>query len=360
MIERFRTSMTPSKAITLVDLPAPPPEKVGWPWTEQSNLLPCKMADGSEWPKISIITPSYNQGQFIEQTIRSVLLQGYPNLEYIIIDGGSSDNTLEILFKYDKHIDFWISEEDRGQSHALNKGFYYATGDLIGWQNSDDYYHSEAFIFAAKAFVESQNVDIVYGSTSQVDVQDNILPAKSFKPLNNLEDMLPWPLINNQSTFFCKKIFSEQFFINESLHYAMDYEFFWRLAIANYRFLYVSEIKGYQKIHSSTKGSTMDHLFLQEFFQVYKLIYSQNNLSIRVKKKALTSLRTSCLMIFADLQLRTYRKHYLELVDLNKLSLLNLRLLLLFLLSFLGTKSVVKLKKIKQIVYTFKKCNSIL
>ena len=96
------------------------------------------MPDGAAWPRISVITPTYNQGHYIEETIRSVLLQGYPNLEYIIIDGGSTDNTLDIIRRYDPWITYWVSEPDRGQAHAINKGFERATGDLVGWINSDD------------------------------------------------------------------------------------------------------------------------------------------------------------------------------------------------------------------------------
>ena len=108
-------------ALTLQDLPTPPEDKTGWPWTEQTEVFPDKMPDGSDWPRISIVTPSYNQGQFIEETIRSILLQGYPNLEYIIIDGGSNDNSVEIIKKYEHYLSYWISESDRGQSHAINK-----------------------------------------------------------------------------------------------------------------------------------------------------------------------------------------------------------------------------------------------
>ena len=138
-------------ALTLKDLPPSPPEKTGWPWTEQTEPLPPRMPDGSEWPRISIVTPSYNQGEFIEETIRSVLLQGYPNLEYIIIDGGSKDNSIELIKKYEKYLAYLVSEPDKGQSHAINKGFRRATGVLVGWQNSDDFYHSGAFEAAAKA-----------------------------------------------------------------------------------------------------------------------------------------------------------------------------------------------------------------
>src|SRR5205085_6663873 len=122
---------------SLNDLPASPPGKTGWPWTEESIRLPNTMLDGSAWPKISIVTPSYNQGQFIEETIRSVLLQGYSNLEYIIMDGGSTDNTLSILRKYEHAIDFWTSERDKGQAAAINKGFAVASGEILAWLNSD-------------------------------------------------------------------------------------------------------------------------------------------------------------------------------------------------------------------------------
>src|SRR5690348_881216 len=96
----------------LTELPSPPPGRTGWPWTEESERLPETLPDGAEWPKISIVTPSYNQGQFIEETIRAVLLQGYPNIEFIIIDGGSKDNTVEIIKKYEKFIACWVSEKD--------------------------------------------------------------------------------------------------------------------------------------------------------------------------------------------------------------------------------------------------------
>ena len=140
------------KTVTLDDLPAPPPGKTGWIWTEQSNPLPPKMPDGTEWPRISIVTPSYNQGHYIEETIRSILLQGYPNLEYIIIDGGSTDRSVEIIQKYASFLTYWVSEPDNGQTQAIDKGLAYCTGEIFNWVNSDDFLSRNALATIASAF----------------------------------------------------------------------------------------------------------------------------------------------------------------------------------------------------------------
>jgi glycosyltransferase involved in cell wall biosynthesis len=137
---------------TLSELPAPPPGRTGWPWTEESSSLPNRAADDRSWPRISIVTPSFNQGQFIEETMRSVLLQGYPNLEYFVMDGGSTDNSADIIKKYSPWLTYWVSERDRGQSHAVNKGMSHATGDIVAWLNSDDLYLPSALIRVATAW----------------------------------------------------------------------------------------------------------------------------------------------------------------------------------------------------------------
>jgi glycosyltransferase involved in cell wall biosynthesis len=128
-------------------------QKLGWPWTEQVDTSLYLQRDA--WTKLSIVTPSFNQGQFLEETIRSVLLQNYPNLEYIIIDGGSTDNSVEIIKKYEPWLSYWISEQDRGQAHAINKGLSIATGKYWQWINSDDYYIKNVFVKAIQTLEES-------------------------------------------------------------------------------------------------------------------------------------------------------------------------------------------------------------
>jgi glycosyltransferase involved in cell wall biosynthesis len=137
---------------------------MGWPWSAASAQLPDTMLDGSSWPRISIVTPSFNQGQFIEETIRSVLLQGYPNLEYIIIDGGSTDGSIEIIKKYDERLAYWSSEADKGAAAGLNKGFRHATGEIFGYLNSDDIYLPGCLRRIAGEFQPHPFADVVSGN----------------------------------------------------------------------------------------------------------------------------------------------------------------------------------------------------
>jgi len=148
---------------TINELPKPPVGKTGWPWTEETEQLPEKMPDGSDWPKISIVTPSYNQGQYIEETIRSVVLQGYPNLEYIIIDGGSKDKSVQIIKKYDHYISYWISKPDKGQANAINIGLELASGDIVAYINSDDFYLPGALFHVANVYKKNK-FDIFIGN----------------------------------------------------------------------------------------------------------------------------------------------------------------------------------------------------
>src|SRR5678816_3341009 len=143
------------------DLPRPGPGRSGWPWTEAPPPLPPTGPNGQPWPRISIVTPSFNQAQYLEETIRSVLLQGYPNLEYFVYDGGSTDGSVEILRRYEPFLQGWVSERDKGQSDAINKGFARCTGEVVNWLCSDDILLPGALLHVGQAFVERRDIDVV-------------------------------------------------------------------------------------------------------------------------------------------------------------------------------------------------------
>jgi GT2 family glycosyltransferase len=154
-----------AKCVGLAELPAVA-GKSGWPWDEACSPLPEQMPNGEPWPRITVVTPSYNQVEFLEKTLRSVLLQGYPNLEYIVIDGGSTDQSPDIIRRYAPWLAHWESEPDRGQSHALNKGFARATGEIRLWLNSDDVYLPNALEAIALKITALRERAILFGDAT--------------------------------------------------------------------------------------------------------------------------------------------------------------------------------------------------
>lgn len=219
--------------ITVHDLPAPPPGKTGWPWSEGSPSMAESMPNGSPWPKISIVIPSFNQKPFIEEAIRSVLLQGYPNSECIIIDGGSSDGSVEIIQEYEPWLAYWVSEKDRNQCHAINKGWRKATGDIWAWLNSDDSYLPGAFGKAAAALLEDPSISLVYGSALFVDSQSrptNRYEGRRLAPgTKKMRFWKGWP-VPQPTVFFLKQLVSRFGPLNEEYSYSLDYEWIIRIS----------------------------------------------------------------------------------------------------------------------------------
>jgi len=178
--------------------------------------------------KISIITPSYNQGQFIEETILSVLNQGYENLEYIIMDGGSTDNTVEIIKKYEDRITFWASEKDNGQTDAINKGFAKATGDIIAWINSDDVYCEGALKIISESFQKNPETQVIVGNMLFIDANSNVYLRKYPHVSRWLEKNVMTTILQ-PSTFLRRNILKEIGYPNEDYHMYMDAEWYTRI-----------------------------------------------------------------------------------------------------------------------------------
>lgn len=205
------------------------------------------------FPKISIVTPSFNQGKFLEKTILSVLEQDYPNLEYIVIDGGSTDNSVEIIKKYEQHLTYWVSEPDRGQSHAINKGFERATGEIFGWLNSDDWYHPGALKAVAEAFAANPDAGAVVGAGDMVDADGNQMYM--FPPFDvNLTSLFHWidRFFMQPSCFFRSNTWNVCGQLTEHIHFAMDLDYWIRIA-KKYSFSTCEEILSSSLVHPSAK-----------------------------------------------------------------------------------------------------------
>lgn len=177
------------------------------------------------YPKITIITPSYNQGKYIEECILSVLNQNYPNLEYIIIDGGSTDNTLDIIQKYEHKLTYWVSEPDTGQSDAVNKGLRKATGEIINWLNADDYYESQALWRIVREF-ENSEIKVVCGrcqvfKDTKETIQTHCTNGTDIY-WGNLAKTIGWARTDQPATFYCKEAIQKIGLLDEELHYLMD------------------------------------------------------------------------------------------------------------------------------------------
>jgi glycosyltransferase involved in cell wall biosynthesis len=213
-------------------------------------------APNSDLPKITIVTPSFNQGRYIDRTIQSVLQQEYPNLDYIVIDGGSTDETLSILRRYEGQLR-WISEKDSGQSEAINKGFRLAKGEIVAWLNSDDVYLPGSLETVGKYFAAHPEVMMIYGEGYMIDENDTTRKRFPFtEPRFDLWKLIYYgDYILQQSTFFRRSVFDTIDLLGESLHYTMDWDLFIRIG-KRFRVDYVPEYFGCIREHDEAKTST--------------------------------------------------------------------------------------------------------
>ena len=215
--------MRSTSSRTLEGLPPPPPGRTGWPWTAADPE-----PEDPGRPFISIVTPSYNQGGTIEETIRSVLLQDYPNLEYIIMDGGSDDDSVDIIRRYEPWLSHWVSQRDRGQSHAVNLGWRLARGRYLGWLNSDDLYLPGALARVMEEFEADPTLAVIGGECLYVDESGTTIAVKAARSWDP-EDMLVNAKPAQVSTFYHRRFLDEVGGLDESLHFAMDRDFQLRL-----------------------------------------------------------------------------------------------------------------------------------
>lgn len=218
---------------------------------------------------LSIITPSFNQGIFIERTIKSVLMQSISHFEYVVMDGGSTDETITILKKYDSKLR-WMSEKDNGQTQAINKALKLVSGDIIGWVNSDDIYYPNAFKTVMDYFQAHPEIDVVYGNANYIDANDEIIepyPTQSW----NKDKLIEACYLCQPAVFFRRRVIDKFGFLNEKLNYCMDYEYWLRLALNGAQFFYSDQILAGSRLHPDTKSLGAKIPFYKEINQMLKM-----------------------------------------------------------------------------------------
>jgi glycosyltransferase involved in cell wall biosynthesis len=215
------------------------------------------------YPKISIVTPSYNQAQYLDQTIRSVLDQGYPNLEYVIVDGGSTDDSANVIRKYEKHLKYWVSEKDKGQTDAINKGIKHCTGDVFGYLNSDDLLYPKSLERVATTWNAGERWMV--GWCVYLELGGTDWPYMMRAHHTKVDWFLDNP-IPQQSTFFDRKFLDQVGVFREDLHYCFDYEYWMRLRfVANARPFSIRQCMSAFRIHEASKTNSVWPKFEEEF-----------------------------------------------------------------------------------------------
>jgi len=253
------------KTVYLKDLPPAPAEKAGWPWKEEPKGLVGINTTQCNCPKITIVTPCYNHDAYLEETIRSVLLQNYPNLEYIVIDGGSKDASIEIIKKYTKWIDYWVSEKDSGQSEAINKGFKRAKGEILAWLNSDDLYEPGA-LHRIGCLYQKHKGKVIAGQIIDFDhtTKEETLTRQyniSFEKIVKFWEGNHW--WHQPGMFFPAGAVRQVGYLDENLHFGMDYDLLCRLT-RNCETLCIEDTLARFRMHNASKTVSNRHLSMYE------------------------------------------------------------------------------------------------
>jgi glycosyltransferase involved in cell wall biosynthesis len=220
------------------------------------------------FPRISIVVPSYNQGQFLEETILSVINQQYPNLELFVVDGGSKDNSVDIIKKYESQITWWVSEKDKGQSDAINKGLSKATGEILTWLCSDDLLTPDSLKIVASHFSSANGkIGLIHGGAIVFD-NDKTKETRFTYQVPSKEAYMSGMVFPQPAAFFRRSYLTQVGSLNETLHYGMDYDLFQRLSLIC-EFLPIDNVLAKYRLHSQSKSVTESNRFITDWKKTY-------------------------------------------------------------------------------------------
>ena len=239
---------------------------------------------------VSIVTPSYSQAAYLEQTIRSVLDQDYPQLEYILVDGGSTDGSVEIIRRYAARLAWWTSEKDSGQAEAVNKGMNRARGEIVAWLNSDDTYLPGAISEAVQAFTEHPRAVLVYGDMRAVDGENRTINLLRYRQLS-LEDLLCFQIIGQPAVFMRREAFEAAGGLNPSFHFMLDHQLWIKIARQG-EIVHVNRLWAAARYHPQAKNRAQATGFAREALSVLAWMDSEPSLAPsfqRVKRRARAS-----------------------------------------------------------------------
>tara|TARA_B110000902_G_C14294871_1_gene582902 strand:+ start:7007 stop:7834 length:828 start_codon:yes stop_codon:yes gene_type:complete len=211
------------------------------------------MGNMSVLPKISVVIPSFNQCEFIEETFLSVISQNYPNIEIIVIDGGSTDKSIDIILKYKDNFKFWISEKDNGQSHAINKGFEKSTGDIVTWLCSDDTYLPNSLNIVADYFIKNPDLDFLYGNVISIDENSKELKKIRNIPFTKLGFLNSIGAIPQPASFYRKTVLIKSNMLAEDMDFFMDYDLFARMILSGAKFKSINNLLATYRYHNKSK-----------------------------------------------------------------------------------------------------------
>ena len=247
------------------DLPTPPAGKTGWPW-DQETMPGTSLA--RDLPRVTIVTPSYNQAGFLEETLRSVLLQNYPNLDYIVMDGGSKDGSVDIIRKYEKHLSYWTSEKDGGASDAIARGFERATGSIMAYLNSDDPYLPGAIQAIVRVFQEQPRCNVVFGNTYWTGPEGNVLAERRQTPFWPASYLYGGTDLQQPSTFWRRNLYLKAGGMDPSYTFAFDTDLFCRFIACQAEFRHLKRFLSCFRIHAESKSSTLMDRRTQELTRI--------------------------------------------------------------------------------------------
>ncbi len=248
----------------LAELPPPPPGKLGWPWTEPPGFYPPVTPGGQPWPRLTIITPSYNQAAYLEETIRSVLLQGYPDLEYMVIDGGSTDGSLEIIQRYAPWLDYWVSESDSGQAEAINKGLARLTGTVAAWINSDDIYLPNAWQAGISHLVNTHQCVLTYSDCQYMDESSQAVGVWHTRQQVSSDLLLTEDFIPQPTVLVNAPAWRQAGGMDERYRCILDFDLWVRLSLAGSLY-YSPGCTASFRLHQASKTLSNQMAFTEEY-----------------------------------------------------------------------------------------------